>query len=161
MPENYYRYGDEMSPQPLVGCWRLLSATLCNESGHVSYPVGPNAEGYLMYLAEGYMSWSMMRANSPDFASSDPLLGTDKEEIAAYESYFSYCGTYTIEKNLVVHQLAVSLFPNWTGSRQERLFDLSGNALVLKTRPMSIHGQTVTGYFTFERANPATYVGHA
>ena len=145
-----------MKPPSLIGSWYLLSATLRGDSGHVGYPFGPSPRGYLMYLAGGYMSWSMMSANRPNFSSNDPLQGTDAEKIAAYGSYFSYSGRYSVTADLVVHQVEISLFPNWTGSIQERYFELTGTGLVLKTRPMSIHGQTVVGYFTFERDKPAT-----
>jgi Lipocalin-like domain len=46
-----------MTPNPLIGTWRLVSWE--NRSlvdGQISYPLGKDAAGYIMYNQDGYMS---------------------------------------------------------------------------------------------------------
>ena len=125
-----------MAPSELIGNWRLLSAKLRDENGETSDPFGDDPVGYLAFLADGYVAWSMMRSGRPNFQSSNPLEATEKERAAAYASYFSYNGTYRIEGDKILIDVDVSLFPNWTGTEQTRFFEVRGDRLQVHTPPM-------------------------
>jgi hypothetical protein len=62
------------STNPLVGTWRLISWE--NRSvvdGQVSYPLGKDATGYIMYNHDGYMFVAIMGPNRLRFAADDLL----------------------------------------------------------------------------------------
>ena len=69
-----------MEAHPLVGTWRLVSLEVRGSDGQVQYPYGPDATGYLMYSADGYMSAVVMSANRPSFAAGDSLPGALRSE---------------------------------------------------------------------------------
>ncbi len=141
-----------MASNPLIGTWRLLSwenRSLVDEQ--VSYPLGKDATGYIMYNEDGYMFVAIMGPNRPKFAAEDLLSGTPEEEAQAEETYVSYCGRYEVRGETVVHHVELSLFPNWVGVDQERLVELQGNRLTLSTPPIMLAGKQQTAHLIWER----------
>ena len=134
-----------------IGTWRLVSFELRSRDGQVSYPFGEDAVGYVMYSQDGYVSFTIMSANRPKFASGDIAGGSSEEKIAALDTYFSYCARYEVRGDRVIHHLEVSLFPNWIGADQERFFEFEGNRLILRTPPLLWGGIEQTGIVTWER----------
>jgi Lipocalin-like domain len=137
---------------PLVGTWRLISWE--NRSvvdGRVSYPLGEDAVGYIMYNEDGYMFVAIMGSNRPQFAAADLLSGTLEEEAQAEETYVSYCGRYEFKGDTVIHYVELSLFPNWVGVEQERLVEVKGNRLTLSTRPILLGGIRQSAHLIWER----------
>jgi hypothetical protein len=48
--------GRTTASNPLIGTWRLVSwENRSVEDGEVSYPLGKDASGYIMYNQDGYM----------------------------------------------------------------------------------------------------------
>ncbi len=117
-----------MTTESFVGTWKLLSIESRTADGDISYPLGRDAVGYITYTADGYMSVSMMSDGRRNFADGDMLGGTIEEKLAAAESYLSYCGTYEVREDRVIHHVDVAFFPNHVGTSQERFFQLSGPA---------------------------------
>ena len=141
-----------MASNPLIGTWRLISWE--NRSvvdGQVSYPLGKDAVGYIMYNQDGYMFVAIMGPNRLKFAAEDLLSGTTEEEAQAEETYVSYCGRYDFQGDTVVHHVELSLFPNWVGGDQERLVELEGNRLTLSTRALLLRGKQQTAHLIWER----------
>jgi hypothetical protein len=56
--------------------------------------------------------------------------------VQAAGTYVFYCGRYEFRGETVVHHLELSLLPNWVGVDYERLVEVTGNRLVLSTRPI-------------------------
>jgi hypothetical protein len=73
--------------------------------------------------------------------------------LAAFDTYLSYCGKYEIDGDKVVHQIELSLFPNWSGVDQERFFEFSGKQLTLRTAPMALEGTQRTAQLIWHRAS--------
>ena len=143
-----------MAPNPLIGTWRLLSwENRSLEDGQVSYPLGKDATGYIMYNEDGYMFVAIMAPNRQRFAADDLLSATKEEEAQAEETYVSYCGRYEFLGDTVVHHVELSLFPNWIGVDQERLVDLGGSRLTLSTRPLLLRGIQQTAHLIWERVS--------
>jgi hypothetical protein len=141
-----------MTPNPLIGTWRLVSWE--NRSlvdGQISYPLGKDAAGYITYDQDGYMFVAIMGPNRLKFAANDLLSGTPEEEAQAEETYVSYCGQYDFDGDKVVHHVELSLFPNWVGVDQERLVELAGNRLTLSTPPILLRGIQQTAHLIWER----------
>ena len=65
-----------------IGTWKLVSYE--NRSGdQVTYPLGKNPVGYIMYNDEGYMAVALMASNRKRFSSMDIMGGTTEEIVAA------------------------------------------------------------------------------
>lgn len=141
-----------MKQNHLVGTWRLASWENRSADGQVTYPFGQDAARYITYTEDGYMFVAIMTASRPLFSSEDILGGSTEEKAAAAETYISYCGTYEIQGEKVIHHIEVSSFPNWVGSDQERIFELKEDKLLLSTRPLLLSGRQQTAHLVWERA---------
>jgi hypothetical protein len=141
-----------MTPNPLIGTWKLVSWENRTLDGQVSYPFGKDAAGYIIYTNDGYMFVSIMRAKREPFASGDLLGGSLEEKANAAETYLSYGGRYEYQGDAVIHHVELSLFPNWVGGEQERLVELSGTRLILSTAPFLLGGKQQTAHLIWERA---------
>jgi hypothetical protein len=141
-----------MTSNPLIGTWKLISWE--NRSlvdGQVSYPLGKDATGYIMYNEDGYVFVAIMGPNRLKFAADDLLSGSTEEEAQAEETYVSYCGRYDFEGETVIHHVELSLFPNWVGGEQERLVELEGKRLTLSTHPILLRGIQQRAHLIWER----------
>jgi hypothetical protein len=49
-----------MTSNPLIGTWRLISWENRGADGQISYPLGKDAMGYIMYTQDGYMFVAIM-----------------------------------------------------------------------------------------------------
>jgi hypothetical protein len=119
----------------LVGAWRLVSYRSRDiTSGVVSYPMGENATGWILYTPDGYMSAQIQAETpAPDYAVGDPHGGTDHETTAAARAYLAYSGPYQVTADdMLTHHMDVSLFPNWLGQTQIRTVELTGRRLQLR-----------------------------
>ena len=123
---------------PFVGTWKLVSWGVTQPDGTIHYPYGKDAIGYLIYTADGYMSAQIMdtdrQQSNPNFplepAAAQTLSETDQAR--AYSTYLSYCGTYTVKGNTVIHHVKAGLIPSWTGSEQTRPFRFSQGYLIIR-----------------------------
>jgi hypothetical protein len=117
----------------IVGAWRLESYTIRDADGRVRTPLGPDADGFIIYTPDGYMSAQMMARSRPEYASGDWLQGASEELRAAAAGYLAYSGPFSVdeEQRIVRHHIAVSLFPNWLGDVQVRRARLEGDILTL------------------------------
>jgi hypothetical protein len=126
----------------LNGTWSLAAWRRIAGDGSVSYPLGADARGLLVYTENGRMTVQIAASNRPALASDDPLGGDAAARAAAYSSYLAYFGTYEVQGQEVVHNIDGSLFPNWSGVKQVRPFTTEFDQLVLRTPPMSLAGGT-------------------
>lgn len=137
----------------LAGAWRLLSSEFRTSRGDVIYPLGEDAGGQCILTKEGYMSGQLMRRDRPLFAAGNQAAGTPEEIKAALEGYVSYYGPFDIDparQQLTTH-VEGSLFPNWIGEDQVRFYELTENRLTLRTPPIPLGDDEVTGYLIWER----------
>jgi hypothetical protein len=129
-----------MSANPFVGTWRLVSGETKTASGEISHPLGKDATGYLIYSSDGYMAVAIMQANRSNFASTDTRGGGLEEKGAAFDTYVSYSGTYEVKGERVIHHVEMSLFPNWSGTDQERFFVIAEVGVELPAYPLALLG---------------------
>ena len=141
-----------MRRDEITGTWRLLSYETHDSDGTVSYPLGRDAVGYILYTHDGFMSVAMMSAGRRSYADGDLRGGTDQEKLAAAESYVSYCGRYEVRDDSVFHHVEVAFFPNRVGTSQRRFIHFDGERLVLTTPSMLIEGKEQVGRILWERA---------
>lgn len=126
---------------PLVGIWKLISATAIHSDGTVIPEVyGANPTGYITYMAEGYMMVMFSRSARPLLSQEihSPLSGEISavpivELAQAFTGFNAYAGTYTINGDTVSHHLTIASIPNRVGVTLIRTFTITGNQITLRT----------------------------
>ncbi len=141
-----------MTENPFLGTWRLLSWENRDETGQLGFPLGPGAVGYLTYTADGYIFAQIMAPERPPLATRNPFGGADAEAAAAARAHMSYCGTYEVQGEEVVHRVAVSDFPNWVGGEQRRFYIFEDGKLILSAPPFMTKKGEITTSLIWERA---------
>ena len=143
-----------MGHQNLLGTWKLISAEYKRLSGEAILIYGANPSGMLIYDANGNMSIQIMRRDRAPFVIADRLGGTPDETKIAFEGYFSYFGTFSVDekKGAVTHHIQGSLLPNWIGMDQVRFFEIAGDRLTLRTPSLMIGGEEAKGQLVWERS---------
>jgi len=121
----------------VIGTWKLVSWEVTQPDGTIRYPYGRHPIGYLTYTADRYMSAEIMdpdrQQSDPDFPLENAADQTlpDADRARAYSTYVSYCGTYSVEPNMVTHRVTAGLIPSWTGSEQPRPFTFDHGRLII------------------------------
>jgi len=118
---------------PLLGSWQLQRWAITYSDGRApTYPYGPDASGLIVYSGDGWMSACIARAPRPRLSGESVRHAPEAQRLAAFESYFSYAGPYTLREHQgqpqVVHTVTMSLNPNFVGTQQVRNmhFDADG-----------------------------------
>jgi hypothetical protein len=159
MANERSRGGNEQerpSPQDaLVGAWRLVSWENRAPDGQITYPMGEEPLGYLIYTADGRFSVTISRSDRVRFAADDLLSGTAAEKARAVEGFVAYAGRYTFRGDRVVHHVELSLFPNWMATDQERNAELSGDRLTLSAGPLLLAGKQQMASLIWTRVDPS------
>lgn len=136
----------------LVGTWRLLAWTSEGEDGIV-HPMGEVPEGVLVYTADGTMITTIGRSDRPVIDGGDMLAGPVDQRLDAMTTFIAYSGSFRVDGGDVVHDVTMSLFPNWVGTTQRRHVTLSGGGrgLTLSSDPFLLRGRLSTQRLTWER----------
>jgi hypothetical protein len=122
-------------PVELLGNWRLVAWRRIAADGTVTFPLGPDASGVLVYGQGNRMCVVMTAARRPAIDGDDPLGGEVEERAGGYSTCLAYAGTYERDDDTVVHRIEESLFPNWSGTTQPRAITFRDGELVLRTIP--------------------------
>jgi hypothetical protein len=141
-----------MQPSDLLGSWKLVSWRISDTDGQWRYPLGPDAEGLLVYAPDGYMFAALMAAGRPDFLGSDPLAGSAYECLTAMRSYHTYCGRYRLEDDRVIHSVEMCLCPNLLGTEQVRYCRFEDDRLILSTPPVVRAGVAGVAELVWQKA---------
>jgi YD repeat-containing protein len=132
--------------QQLVGSYKLISYVSYDQNGVATKL--PFTVGQISYDAAGRMSAQLMREGRAKLTTPQ---SSDAERAAAYASFISYFGHYTIEadKGTVTHHVEGAMSPNMVGSDLVRHFEFSpdGKSLFLSVK----NGERVTGKLQWDR----------
>jgi hypothetical protein len=120
--------------EQLVGSWHLKHWKLgFSDSEDSRFVFGEHPSGLLVYTADGWMSAAICASDRAPFP---PVLNhrelPDDLLTRAYHSYFHYAGRWHVQGQDVIHEVSMSLNPNFPGSRQLRHARLDGDILVLR-----------------------------
>jgi hypothetical protein len=121
------------------------------DDGSLTYPLGADPQGSLVYTEGGWMSAQICAQDRKDLPTEDLLGGSEAERAAAFSSYLAYCGSYEARDDVVVHRVVISSFPNWVGSEQTRHFEVTGEELVLRTAPIEVGGRSLVNELRWRR----------
>src|SRR5215217_1312344 len=106
----------------------------------VTYPMGSDALGSLLYTADGHFSVTISKEGRGGFAAGDLLGGTTEEKAPAVEGSVAYAGRYSFHGDRVVHHVELSLFLTWVGTDQQRSVERTGNRLTFSASPLLLAG---------------------
>ncbi|KON70701.1 MULTISPECIES: lipocalin-like domain-containing protein [Peribacillus] len=117
----------------VVGTWSLVSYETQDADGHVIYPLGKDAKGFIMYNPDGYMSAQLMASGRPAYQSGDLHSGTLEEMATAAHGYLAYSGQFEVdeENHQLIHHMDVSLNPTWLNQAQPRIAKIEGDQVVI------------------------------
>jgi hypothetical protein len=145
----------DITKKSFLGAWALREMSLREGDEAVHFPNGRQAKGLLVYTAGGQMSAQIGDPERKRHASADYRYPTDEELRENYPDFISYFGGYEVipEHGLVIHDVEMSLFPNWIGTRVKRYFEFSegGKALTLKATPIPHEGRLLVPTLVWER----------
>ena len=134
----------------LHGSWRLVSAVREEiPSGARTDMFGQNPHGFINYGPDGRMIALITRGDRKA-ASGRP---TAAEAEALYRSMLSYAGAYTVDGDVVTHDVDLSWNESFTGSKQQRHVAFEGSRLILSTpqSPDPIDGKVSVRRMTWEK----------
>ena len=87
----------------LTGTWRLERWEIVYDDGHPpECPLGEDAEGFLIYTADGHVSASLARAGRAALDFDD-----DGAKARAFDAYFGYVGRYTVRDGAVTEGVVI------------------------------------------------------
>ena len=139
----------------LVGRWQTTSMEQRYDDGRVVVPFGKDLEGFLQYSADGYMCGLMQRSGRTPFTSGGQWTASDEEKARAYDNFLTYSGRWEVKPdNLLLHHIEISLFPNWIGATQSRVYKLMGDELEITARIEPEAPMALTSYLAFRRVGP-------
>lgn len=125
----------EHKEQDVIGVWHLETFVTVFEDGSTLHPYGARPEGRLVYTASGFMSAHLWdperhRPGAPD--------GTDAP-------YFSYCGDWVVEGDIVRHHVHAATHPGWTGVERLRTMRWHDELLELTAEGVAFAGKRGRG----------------
>ncbi len=121
--------------EALAGTWRLIEFADVDKDGKWQYRFGEHPRGYFVYDATGRVHIQIMKVPLlkpfPEANGAEGKQPTPDQALAAYNAYFAYFGTYTVDakKHVVTHHVEGSLAPDFTDTDQPRPFKLEGDRL--------------------------------
>ena len=123
-----------MLAEDIVGAWRLDQFFAEGPGGRRRFPYGEDAKGLLLYSADGWVSAVLHRGERGGFSSQSlerAGQATEVDKARAFDGYTSYAGRYTIDGDVVRHEVAHALVPTLVGQTLERRARLHDGALSL------------------------------
>lgn len=124
----------------LVGVWKLVNAHVSAvESGEVELAYGKNPSGFIHYTKKGRVLVLITHGGRKK-VDGDRQDCPDDQKIEAFTTSISYAGNYSVEGDLVRHEIDVSTYENWVGTDLHRIAELDGDKFVLKTVPQMQNG---------------------
>jgi hypothetical protein len=119
-------------PDRFLGAWKLVVWDIIYADGRPpSYPYGDNAVGWIMYTPDRRMSVTICRPGRARLSTENVRKAPIEERLAAFESYFTYAGTYSVDGADVIHHVEFSLNPNFCNTEQRRFAAFEGRRLTL------------------------------
>jgi hypothetical protein len=126
----------------LLGAWRLVSVEGISPVRHVEYD---HPTGLIIYDPSGWMSVQIaIKGDRKPFAAGLGS-GTEAEKAAAFDSYFSYYGPFTIDlkAQTITHHIKDYSYPGGAGTNNVRWFEFQGNDRLILIPSEDGHGGTI------------------
>jgi len=116
-----------LQSKPVQGVWSLVSYVVeVQETGETFAPMGDNPSGYVIFTAEGRLSFMLSAEGRQPGSNAE-------ERSALLSSMIAYTGTYRLEDDRWITQVDVAWNPEWVGTEQTRFFAIDGDVLTVHT----------------------------
>ncbi len=115
-----------LSRDDLIGVWTLEDTYAEDDDGNRTPALGDDPIGRIMYTADGYMT-AMTGRGDRQLPATD---ASEADKAAAFDSYMTYAGRWTLRDNVVTHQIEYATNPNWIGTARDRAIDHQGDRMV-------------------------------
>ena len=137
----------------LIGSWRLDSWRIEYAAGRAaSFPFGPDAQGLLIYAADGWMSAAMWCTTRSAWSADSARAADTASRATALEEILSYGGRWRLEGSVIVHEVIYSANPVLIGSVQRRPMTLDGGRLRLESQESTSAGRKRSHHIDWHRA---------
>jgi len=136
--------------EQLIGAWELIEycAYMPNDESDKKYPMGPEAQGIIMYTPDGHMSAQLLTPGQKQFSAP----GTDADWAELGRNYVAYTGQFYLDEQgdkqgpILLHHMRSANLPYLVGDTQRRLCKIQeesdGRYLVLSLgEPMKVFGE--------------------
>ncbi len=144
---------DQQLSRALVGSWLLRRWSIAYPDGRPdAQPFGDDAKGLLVYAADGWMSATMCRAGRQALAGVLATGGTDSDRAQAFNGYLAYAGRWTVQGDVVTHDVQMSMNPVLLGTAQLRRAALDGDTLELSADEADARGRSRRHAILWHRA---------
>jgi Lipocalin-like domain len=144
-----------MAATDVIGTWRLLSVIRTTDDGRTLLDWGEHPSGSIAYGADGRMMVIILAETRP--TPPDPL-ATDADAATLFRTMLSYGASFTVEGDVVVHNVDVAWNPAMLGRRLIRHYRLQDDRLILRTAPgrSNVTGVPGTAELTWQRVPPGS-----
>ena len=144
----------DYTAEDFYGTWQLESWKETSADGKIIYPFGKNAQGYLLYTTDGYMSGVLMKKARATLGVSLETLSEFKQTLTrpwlivkivksarglinyfkGATTYFHYGGRFEVVGSQIFHHVDCSLIPDLIGGDQVRDFEFTDDRLILSVK---------------------------
>ena len=139
----------------LVGSWLLERWSIAYPDGRPdALPFGADALGLLVYAADGWMSATMCRAGRESLAPALAGRAAAAERVQAFDGYLAYAGRWSVQGDVVRHDVSMSMNPVLLGTPQLRRAQLDGARLLLTADENDAQGRSRRHAIAWRRAAP-------
>ena len=143
-----------IAKEDIIGTWKIDCCESRFLDGRIGvHPVGENIVGYILYNPDGYMALEMMAKRRLAFTKQDPFADSEEEEAKAARSHLSYCGTYELKGDHLIHHIEFSSYGGFIGHKIERYVRLEDDVLFQTTEPFFMHGESHVIHLQLLRAS--------
>ena len=138
----------------LVGAWRLVSWENQAADGQVTYPMGPDPNGYVLYAADGRFFNYHLAAGPGGLRRRRPA---QRDRRGAGPGDGGLCrlrGPLQLRWRPRHPPCGAVVVPSWVGSDQQRWVELAGDRLTLRASPLLLAGKPQVPRLVWERVAP-------
>ncbi|MBR74951.1 MAG: hypothetical protein CL863_01070, partial [Cyanobium sp. RS427] len=117
----------KVQSSPVQGVWSLVSYGVdVKETGESFAPMGDNPTGYVIFTAEGRLSFTLS-------AQGRQPATTAEERSDLLSSMIAYTGSYRLEGDRWITRVDVAWNPSWVGTEQTRFYRVEADQLIVST----------------------------
>ncbi|EIF32016.1 hypothetical protein BCh11DRAFT_07586 [Burkholderia sp. Ch1-1] len=139
-----------MNETDLLGRWQIISWVQLYDDGRRTYPFGEQLRGFIQY-DERRMFCLIAKTERTSFVSGGQWDASIAEKAAAYDTLMCYAGGYRLERDKIIHEVEISLCPNWENGEQARHVRFDGDLLYLTARLEEGTAQARTAQLAWKR----------
>jgi hypothetical protein len=137
------------SAHPIVGTWTLQSFSEFDVyTKSLSYPMGEKPKATVIYTERGHVATIFTAAERIAPAEPRP---TDSEAIQLFRTMVAFAGRYEINDSELIYYPEITWNEAWSGTRQVRYFEISGDLLKISSAPAVSAGVETIMNMTWNR----------